>query len=444
MKPSVSRAVEPAADATAALHPFWGTTGPRLLLMSLFWLPVSLFWGAMLGQVLPTRVLAFAGEAHSGRYLAVISMCGAVVGLLTQLFVGPLSDRCASRWGRRKPFLFWGTLLAVGALLAFAQAGSFVGLTLAFMSIQLFLNVANGPYQALLPDLVPPARQGVAAGWVGMMSLLGDAGGPIVAGILLTNAHTDAAQVRAVTTLVEGVSAALLLFMGLTVWLVPDTPAAPNRETLLETMRGTFDLSVRENPDYYRLLLSRAVYNLGFYTALGFLAYYVRFSLGLGENYHPSLTLLQEVAIGGAIVGTVPAGALSDRLGRKKLIYVSSAFSVCAGLAFALAPSIGFATKMALLFGLGFGIFRAVDWAFATSLLPEGGGGKFLGIWSLSSLLPQVAAPLFGPLADWLNHALGRGAGYRGAMFATLLYTIVGTLLVAGVRERPLEVLPRL
>jgi len=417
-------------------QPTWGTTPLRFLLLSLFWLPISLFWGAMLGQVLPARVETFAGPAHSGTYLAIISVSGALMGLLVQIVIGPISDHCASRWGRRRPFLFGGTLLAVGALMTFAHAHSFVGLVLAFVGIQLFLNVANGPYQALIPDQVPYDKQGGASGFMGVMSLLGEAGGPIVAGLLLSHAVTPLAQAHAVQTIMNLVAVLLLVFMLLTVLLVPDTPAQKDGRPLLASLSETYALHIGDNPDFYRLLVSRAVYNLGFYTALGFLAYYVQYSLGAGKNYHVPLLKIQEIAIGGAILGTIPAGYLADRVSKKKVIYASSAFSVVAGLAFALAPTVHFATMMALLFGLGFGMFRAVDWAFATNLLPRGGGAKFMSIWSLSTMLPQLAAPVFGPFADALNRSLGMGAGYRGAMFATLVYTVLGTILIRGVRER--------
>ncbi len=416
----------------------WANGPMRFLLLSLFWLPVSLFWGAMLGQILPARVLTFAGAAHSGTSLSIISLSGAAVGLLIQIVIGPVSDACASRWGRRRPFVFGGTVLALGALLAFGLAGSFVGLVLAFVGIQLFLNIATGPYQALLPDLVPLSKQGAASGYTGMMQLLGDAGGPIVAGLLLGGAKTPAGQAHAVLTIMEGVGAALLLFMLLTVWLVPDTPAPPpSRRPLAASLRETYALHIPQNPDFYRLLLSRAVYNLGFYTALGFLLYYVRFALHTGENYSKPLVLLQEIAIGGALLGTLPSGILADRIGKKKVIYASSLFSVVAGAAFAFAPDVGFALKMAFIFGIGFGMFRAVDWAFACNLLPENGGAKFMGIWSLSTMVPQLlAVPLFGHLADILNRTHGMGAGYRGAMLATLGYTVIGTLLISAVREK--------
>ena len=106
---------------------------------------------------------------------------------------------------------------------------------------------------------------------------------------------------------------------------------------MTETLRERYHLHIGDNPDFYKLLLSRAVYNLGFYTAFGFLAYYMHYSLHAGAGYQKPLTALLEVAIGGAVLGTIPAGYLADRIPKKTVIYASSLFSVAAGLAFALA-----------------------------------------------------------------------------------------------------------
>ena len=430
-----------AADGPVAPQPTWGTTPGRWLLISLFWLPISLFWGAMLGQVLPTRVEAFADKTHTGTYLGIISVSGALVGLLVQIIIGPISDACGSRWGRRRPFIVAGTLISVAALLGFAYAQSFVGLVVSFASIQLFLNVANGPYQALIPDLVPANRQGGASGVMGLMSLLGDAGGPLMAGLLLHHATTPLRQAHAIQHLVWIIVVMLLACMAVTAFAVPDPPLRPAtaERGFAASLRSAYAFEVREHPHFYWLLASRAVYNLGFYTAIGFLAYYVEYSLHQGVNYHAPLTTIQELTIGGALLGTFPAAFLADRTSKKRVIAASTLFSVVAGLAFALTPSLGFALKMAFLFGIGYGMFRAVDWAFACNLLPPGGGAKFMAIWSLSTMLPQLLAPAFGPIADALNRGHGMGFGYRIAMFTIPIYALLGLALIVRVREKPLE-----
>jgi MFS family permease len=414
----------------------WASTPARFLLISLFWMPISLFWGAMLGQILPVSAEAFAGSEKSGTFLAVITVAGAVCGLIVQFVIGPISDRCTSRYGRRRPFIVAGTLLAIVAMVVFAYADSFIGLVLSFVAIQFFLNVANGPYQALIPDLVPANHQGAASGVMGVMSLVGDAGGPLLAGLMLRHALTYDAKAHAIQNVIWIVAALLVVCMVVTALAVPDYPAKIQTDAAGDA-RERYRLNVRQNPHFYGLLVSRSFYNLGFYTATGFLFYYVEYSLRAGAHASEAVTNIQMLAIGGAILGTLTAGYISDRISKKTLIYASSAFSMAVGLVFALTSSLPVANMMAFLFGVGLGTFRSVDWAFACNLLPTGGNAaKYMGIWSLSTMIPQVTAPVFGPIADRLNHLYGMGVGYRGAMVAYLVYTIIGVVIISRVRER--------
>lgn len=187
----------------------WANSPLRYLTISFFWLPLSLFWGMMLSQILPARVEDFADPLHKGTYLGTISFLGAGAAAVIQLVIGPISDHCRLRWGRRRPFLFVGTVGAVCALFFFAHATSFAGLVASFFVVQLLINVANGPYQAAIPDHVPGDRQGAAAAFMGLMQLLGEAGGPLGAGIVLTHASTGSLKLAAIQNLlyIDGVSA---------------------------------------------------------------------------------------------------------------------------------------------------------------------------------------------------------------------------------------------
>lgn len=439
-----SQATEP--TTTASRRPEsseWGTTPFRYLLISLYWFPISLFWGMMLAQILPARVEDFAGAYKKGSYLGTISVLGALAATVIQLVIGPLSDRCRARWGRRRPFLLIGTVGGVAAMLAFGMAQSFTGLVVAFFLTQLFINIANGPYQAFIPDHVPKAFQGKASAFMGLAQLLGEAGGPVIAGMVLSKAAAThgspaivaGAKIAAVQHLLYLDASLLIAFMLVSVLLVPDEPGEGG--SAWEALRSLADLRVRENPSFYWLLISRAVFNLGFYIALAFLAYYVQDSLRLGKAYFIPLMLIQVIAIGSALAGTFPAGYLADRMSKKTLVYISGAFTFTSSVAFAFAGHIDFAYAMTVFFGLGYGIFRAVDWAFACNLLPPGGAARYMAIWSLSATLPQVLAPGFGPAADWINRTFGLGDGWRAAMLISAVAGLTGILLIRKVTERP-------
>ena len=430
----------------------WAASSVRYLLLSLYWFPISLFWGMMLGQILPARVSDFSGAAREGGFLGVISVVGASASAIIQLVIGPISDHFRSRLGRRRPFLICGTLVAITAMLGFGYSRSFAELTVCYFLIQLFLNIANGPYVAYMPDLVARKHHGAASAFMGLMQLLGKAGGPLVAGLAVAHAMApyahlatpaaehaaSIARLAAFRYLLRLDAAIFLVCLIVTIVALPDPPAQSSTSSL-DAVRSVFRWDVRSNANFFRLLGSRGVYNVGFYVALAYLQFYVQDSLGLGLGYADALKNLQIFTIGGALISTFPAGILADRISKKTVVYGSCAFSAAATIVFALTHSVSTAYAMAVSFGVGYGAFCAVDWAFACNLLPEGSPAKFMAIWSLSDTIPQILAPAFGPIADLVNRQVGRGAGWRAAMLVASASVLLGAVAIRTVQESPTQ-----
>jgi len=403
----------------------------NLLALSLLWLPINMFWTVMLQYALPHRVQELVGDARKGEYLGYISVIGAVATTIIQLVVAPLSDACASRWGRRHPFILWGIAGNVIATLTFVVAGNFPFLMVSFFGIQLFLNIANGPYQALLPDTVEPERHGLASTYMGGALLLGQ-----LFGALALVAYS--LGVVSLTGVFVGILC-LLVVGALVTWKrVPDAPAPPEeRLPFAKAMATLADLRVKENPDFFGLLYSRFFVNLSYSTVVAFLLYYLQDAVGLGEEgaskFQPVLILTATVA---GLVGTLIAGSALKKLTKKKVVYLSSAVIGVAALIFAFTASKEMVLVLAFLFGAGWGAFQAVDWALAVNLLPEGGAARYMAVWHVCMTVPQIIAPLFGKVADVLNTQYGKGFGWRAAMLSTVIYLVMGTALLRRVKER--------
>jgi MFS family permease len=476
------------------------------LFISLLWLPLNLFWSAMLVQVLPARVLHFVKpiaravlerqEARTaqaegrrpepitgeqvdslaalmkGTYLSRIGALGAVISTLIQLLIGPLSDHCGHRWGRRKPFLVVGLGLNTFALLAFAGAGSFTGLMVAFAGIQLLINIAMGPYQAYIPDLVPVERQGLASSYMGMAQLLGQSGGLVLGGLFLegprlgrlSGQSLDASTTETLgTQIILWLCAGLLLLaLGLTAWQVRETPL-PREQRLapLQVLREAFDLRLRQYPDFKRLLISRFVINLGAYTGIQFIQYYVQDSLGVADYKVQTMWIGLTVGVG-AVLGTFLAGPMADYYSKRRLIYFSCGTASACLAVFCLTYSLAVVKVVAFLFGVAYGAFCVTEWAFAANLIPEGGGAKYMAIWHIAFTVPQVIVPILGGrIGDAVNRAatlhtglLGAvcefvwpsplsavehvvvGPGWRAVSWTAVFYLLLGTVLIRRVRER--------
>ena len=405
-------------------------TPGELLSLSLLWFPMNMFWTAMLTYILPERVRELVGDAVKGEYLGYIAIVGAVASAAIQLLVAPLSDSLASRWGRRKPFILAGIIVNAIASVGFALTGNFWILLLCYFGIQLAQNTASAPYQALVPDNIHPSQQGIASAYLGAALLIGQ----LLGALILLARHQ------------LGIPGMLYLIVGLmliaaivTVARVPDRPARPEeQQPVSASLLSIFQMDLRSYPDFLRLMGSRFFINLCYNTITTYLLYYLQDTLALGKegggNYLNILLLIATVA---GLIGTVAAGYGLKRFSMKQMVYISCAMLAVSALIFSLTRSTTMALAMGFLFGAGWGVFQAVDWALAVNLLPPGGAARYMAIWHLCLILPQVIAPLFGKFWDTLNNARGHGFGWSMAFLVTVVYILLGVTILRGIRERP-------
>lgn len=434
------------------------------LAISVFWLAVSFFWGALLYSVLQSRVQSFVeieySKAHSG-YVAPLATAknieetpaqkeieamqanklswllgtGALLSMVTQLVFGALSDNTRSRWGRRKPFLVIGTVLASVGVFAFPYAQNYAQLFAVFLWIQVFLNVASGPYSALIPDLIPFEYHGKASAFMGFFSLVGRTGGMVAGAIALQQKGDIGLNALTISFLV------LLNGLMLTTALMTHedpTSSVSSTGSFAHTLTGIFRVDLRGHSSFVWVLVSRFVINTGVYTILPFLLYYLMSGYGLTKN--DALKQLVVIALLVNIMGliaTFPAGLASDRTSKKNVIYVTCALCVIGGLGFVFSQSIVFALLAAGIFGLGYGAFSAVDWALVCNVLPEGEPAKYMGLWSCADTVPQIVAPFLGSaVATWTIAHYNASVGYRAVMFTAIVWFVLGTFFIRFVKER--------
>ena len=136
----------------------------RLLRVASVSCGVQFGWALQLSLLTP--YVQELGIPHA--WSSLIWLCGPLSGLLVQPLVGHSSDRCTSRFGRRRPFIAGGaTAIAVSVLLIgySADIGGFLGdngshrsraitvFVLGFGLLDISNNVTQGTSRALLADL---------------------------------------------------------------------------------------------------------------------------------------------------------------------------------------------------------------------------------------------------------------------------------------------------
>jgi Na+/melibiose symporter-like transporter len=394
--------------------------------MNIYWFGLAFMWNALHPIVLPALLLRFVPEALKNTYLGAMTFVGLMLAMMIQPLAGAWSDRTRSRWGRRRPWMVAGTLASLGCLAIMAGAREMGVLALGYVLLQLFSNMAHGPAQGLIPDLIPPARHGLASGIKNLFDMGGLVVTSLVAGQLMAS---DAPGIAfAIIAVVLTVSATTTILA--TREAVGGIPhIAPGKAISLLS-------DLRRYPAYAEMLVARFLILLGIYVVQSFAQYYIRDWLGMANAAAVTGNLM--AAIGLALTLLVfPAGWLSDRIGRWSLNIVAGVVAAIGIGLLVFARSVEAVYAFGAIIGMATGVFVSVNWALATDLVPATEGGKYLGFTNLATAGAGALSRLGGPLIDGVN-ALRPGAflGYPVAFGLAALATLAGALLLRHVRHR--------
>ena len=123
---------------------------------------LAALWSSLHTIIMPLRLLDFVPEALKNTYLGLLTFAGLILAMAVQPIVGAISDRSGFRWGRRRPYILLGTIMAILFLPGIGLCGSYVAIFVIFCLLQISSNTAQAPYQAFIPDLVPEGKRGAA------------------------------------------------------------------------------------------------------------------------------------------------------------------------------------------------------------------------------------------------------------------------------------------
>jgi MFS family permease len=422
--------------------------------INVFWIANNFHWQALLAIVIPSMVAKFLDPAQKDINLALVVIWGTLVAVAVNPLVGAISDYVTFRMGRRRPFLIIGTIANVVILVLFAFAPSWfssVALLLTFIVLFLLLqftnNLANSPWSAIIADRVPEHQRGITAGFNGLFTLLGTIIGSVVAG-LIVNKH-DALPVyrNEIIQIFLIIAVVQIVFVAYTVITVKETPLSEHVTFQLSPILKKFFFKPSRYPDLAWVLLARLLVMMGIWGVFYFLQYYFDDVLGgpgvktiffntpfSGEQFSGTLFLPALLLL--ALPTSIIAGSISDRRGRKPLVYLSGIMMTVVCLMFIIFQNQYGALIAGAFFGIGYGAYTSVDWALTTDVLPPTDeAGKFMGIWSAMGILPQVIGITIGGVLLQVMHTLPYHIGYTALFAVTIVYFGLGTLVIRQVKS---------
>jgi Na+/melibiose symporter-like transporter len=392
---------------------------------------MSALWQSMHTVILPLRLLDFVAESQKNTYLGIMTFTGLLLAMVIQPLAGAISDRSGFAWGRRRPFILAGILFLLLLLPGIGLAGGYAAVFTVYCLMQISNNVAQGPYQGFIPDLVPDDKRGRASGVKTLMEIVGGAAAVLLISIFMDRYSAgQGSQWLWLSLAIPGV--VLLGMLAATLLAVREKPGVAKPKTsILSIIGNTFRINLRGNRTFIWFLVSRTLIFMAFSTIQQFALYFLRDVIGVTNPAEAAATFTV-VAVVGMLVVVYPAGHLSDRIGRKPI-------GVISGLIMALVIGIIVFTRdytMVLIaaggIGVAVGAFTSTNWALAVDLVAKGEEARYLGLANMAVAGGAALARLIGPVIDHFE-AIRPDLGYQVMLATCCVYCIAGALLLLKV-----------
>ena len=370
---------------------------------------------------------------------SLIWLAGPFSGMVVQPIIGVLSDNTKSRFGRRRPYLLGGAIITALALWAFPHSAgisdiignifhcnmpAWGGLLIAALLIGVIdacINIAQGPYRSLIPDVVPREQHAQANSYISLAIGLGSVVAMIVAPALkyfFNYQMSIPAQF-----VMAGIAFALaMLWTCMTIREKSTKDVQENIQLqLIETGEKTsFWQSLKEF-----FLLSpevKKICTMQFFTWIGMmclLIYITPFVMHTVYNIpdvaaNPIAQSLKDTAQNYALIClavfnlvcflvAIPIGNLANKFGNKKVHIISMISMIVAYLGLAIFKSSPVAVLCLMgLSGIGWASVCALPFAMLSKYIKPGTEGSVMGIFNIFIAGPQV---FVCTLVGWLINA---------------------------------------
>ncbi len=337
-----------------------------------------------------------------------------IINMFVQPWIGSLSDRTRSRFGRRKPFLMLGApLAAIFFILVPFVRENFVLIALAILGTNVGMALFRSPTIAYLGDLFLPGERSKANGVINLMGGLGGAVALFGGGALY----------KLGVPLPFIVGAGVMLVAILVVLLAVREPAAPS-SVAGEATPGLRDAirQVATGPDVSGLYLLAAIFAwfVGWNAMEAFFTIYARSVLGVSVGSGTQMLTAFAAAL---IVFAIPSGLIATRVGRKPTI-LTGLIGMLLGLA--VGAFVRNPTLLLVVLGVMGGFWALVNINSLPMIYDLSGQksiGAYTGLYYFASSAAAITGPILGgqlidltgPASIWIFSAIFM-AGAIGCM----------------------------
>lgn len=343
-------------------------------------------------QVLLSNQVTIIDRPHALTIFAIIGAVGAIAGIIISPLAGAISDRTTSRWGRRRPWIFFGLCLGIMGLILMADSSSFWPLLIGEVIVQIAFDTILSATTAIIPDQTPMNQRAAVSAFVGMAPVIGGLiGATLVA--RFSNPTVDPSRgyfVLAIAAVVVVLPFALVLREE----RLPREALPPFRWSVF---LKRFVVNPRKYPDFFFTWASRCLIFLSYTMLLIYLMFYLR---DVVHYANPTVGVAILNVLSGAVVllAAFGSGVLWKKTQRIKVfVIVGALIMVVSMIMLALVHTWIFTIAAMMVLGLGFGTYLSIDMVLAVLVLPAAPDrGKDLGLMNMAIFFPLLLSQIIG------------------------------------------------
>lgn len=390
----------------------------RTILVGFAFLAISAFW-QVYDNIIPLILKYFfgIGDTLSGAIMALDN----IFALIMLPIFGAWSDRISHRRGKRTPFIFIGTILAVIFMLMLPEAANsrnviwFVGAL--FMTL-ISMSIFRSPAVSLMPDVTPKPLRSKGNAIINLMGAVGIIMALGLIMVLVGDGNTPDYEPLFISIAVIMVAALLIILFKVDenkmvaqriaqekAWGISDEgdgkedeqkaagkePGSGNNAGS-QPGSGNAKLPGPVKKSLIFLLLSVAFWYMAYNAVTTAFSKYATEMWGMeGGDFAGALM----VASVGALVSFIPVGVVSSRLGRKKVILFGVALLAASFFTGFLFKTPNFAVNMVFfLVGVAWASINVNSYPMVVEMCKGDDIGKFTGMYYTFSMAAQVLTPV--------------------------------------------------
>lgn len=384
--------------------------------MNIGLLGINFGWGLQMANMSAIYEYLGANPAH----IPILWLAAPLTGLLIQPLIGYFSDHTWSRFGRRKPYIFFGGILATLALFLMPECTTLWAAAILLWVLDATVNVSMGPFRALVPDLLPQKQQTKGYLVQGICIALGTVIASLMPWTLQHVFHVAIGHAQnGIPNIVKyAFWIGALLFIASISWTCYTTreypPLASREKRLKQNNIKTIVNDIRHMPHAMRELAFVMMFSW-----MGLFCMFLFFPIAVatnifhghpgGQNYLNGIEwagLCFSLYSGFFLLVSFILPSIAKRY-RCKTIHTIAL--IIGGLA--LSSTLWIQTPLLLLIvmlgvGIAFASMQTMPYAMLAEHLPEDKMGTYMGIFNLFIVIPEIIVSLgFGfIMSHWLHN----------------------------------------